>query len=60
METVRKKTKMIRHKHRGFTAHKPVKTVKLNQERYKSQLRRSGGEEYLGGCVSLAVFRFKL
>lgn len=55
-----KKMKTIWQKHRGFTAHKPVKTVKLNQGGCKSELRKLGGEEHLGGCESLAEFRFKL
>lgn len=55
-----KKMKNIWQKHRGFIVHKPVKTVKLNQGGCKSELRKLGGEEYLGGCESLAEFRFKL
>lgn len=43
-----------------FHSNMPVKTVKLNQEGCKSELRKLAGEEYLGGCGSLAEFRFKL
>lgn len=38
-----KKTKMVWQKHRGFTAHRPAKTFKLNQERCKSELRELVG-----------------